>query len=195
MTPSILFISICASSLLASMLGLQKRTHIPALLAVLVLFAVLQLPIKGLPISGYLLGIVSDLSITTLLVSVLSLIALVNKKPLYNDRQYLSLWIAVPVIALLFYPPSLGLSYFDPYQSGYQPKVLLMILLVCAIALWWTKQFLLLTILLLDLWSYYFELLPSNNLWDYLIDPILVIYCITQLILTNKNTRVSAPDC
>ena len=75
--------------------------------------------------------------------------------------------------ALPFYAMALGLGTFDPYALGYQPSALLALLAPLGIALWWKRQDAWLLILALDLAAYAGGLFA--NLWDALIDPLLVL--------------------
>lgn len=75
--------------------------------------------------------------------------------------------------ALIFYPLALGWGNFDPYALGYQPWPLLGALLPLAGALYWRRQDLWLLILSGDLAAYAGGLFV--NLWDALVDPLLVL--------------------
>jgi len=73
----------------------------------------------------------------------------------------------------LFYGAALGWGPVDPYALGYQPWPLLATLLPVAAALWWRRQEMALLILSVDLLAYAAGLFA--NLWDALLDPLLVL--------------------
>ncbi|MBS1143601.1 MAG: hypothetical protein H6R14_1007 [Proteobacteria bacterium] len=75
--------------------------------------------------------------------------------------------------ALPFYATALGLGTFDPYALGYQPALLLGVLLPLGLALWWKRQDAWLAILAIDLAGYASGVF--GNLWDVLFDPLLVM--------------------
>jgi len=79
----------------------------------------------------------------------------------------------VLLFALLFYPLALGWGAFDPYAAGYQPTILLGALALLGAWLCWQRQNAWLIILAVDLAGYAGGLFP--NLWDALIDPLLVL--------------------
>lgn len=80
------------------------------------------------------------------------------------------------LFSLLFYPLALGWSDFDPYALGYRPWPLLVALLPLAGLLYWRRRPLWLLILAIDLACHAVGLFP--NLWDALLDPLLVLLAI-----------------
>ena len=100
----------------------------------------------------------------------LALLQLANKTPSplsYRPALGLLLFIA------LFYPATLGWGPFDPYALGYQPSALLAALIPLAGTLWWRRLDSWLIILAIDLAGYASGLFA--NLWDALLDPLLVL--------------------
>jgi len=106
-------------------------------------------------------------SVTLLLLAILQL-AGKTPSPL-SERPALGLLI----FAALFYPAALGLGPFDPYAGGYQPWMLLAASIPVAAALFWRRLDTWLIILALDLAAYSTGIFA--NLWDVLIDPLLVL--------------------
>ncbi len=100
----------------------------------------------------------------------LALLQLANKSPSpLTYRPALGLLL----FAALFYPMALGWGGFDPYALGYQPWPLLAALLPLAAALWWCRQDVWLTLLAVDLAGYATGVFA--NLWDVLLDPLLLL--------------------
>lgn len=101
---------------------------------------------------------------------VLAVLQLAGKTPSpLNYRPALGLLaFAVP-----FYAASLGFGSFDPYTLGYQPAPLLAALLPIGLALWWKRLDVWLAILAIDLAGYASGVFA--NLWDVLLDPLLVL--------------------
>ncbi len=87
------------------------------------------------------------------------------------------IWMRVfLIIGAVFYPLALGLGLYDPYAWGYDHR-LLMACAVCALLAAWRYP-------LMSLWltlaaiahaSHWGE---SNNLWDYLIDPLTMLWAL-----------------
>ena len=100
----------------------------------------------------------------------LALLQLAGKTPSpLSYRPALSLLL----LAALFYPAAFGWGAFDPYALGYQPAALLFALIPLAGVLWWRRLDNWLIILAIDLAGYASGLFA--NLWDALLDPLLVL--------------------
>jgi hypothetical protein len=94
--------------------------------------------------------------------------------------------LGLVVFALPFYAASLGLGSFDPYALGYQPALLFAALLPLGLALWWKRQEIWLAILAADLAGYASGVFA--NLWDVLLDPLLVLLA---LIVVGRHWLIS----
>ena len=145
------------------------------------------LPFNGLLIGSYIFSLTSWLSIPTVLLLLAMLVfscsgadSLGVRKYWESSSQWLPLSLFFVIGGALLYPMAGGLGMFDPYRLGYAgapfswflPFYLLAWSVVCIMRRW----FLLLLLILAAVLAYYFKLLPSHNLWDYVIDPLLVIY-------------------
>ena len=107
---------------------------------------------------------------------------------LYNgkrdrSRQERPTAMVLLLIGIFLYPSALGLSPLDAYSLGYTPVYLgpfIFLLFACAV---WLNYWLPAISLALALAAYHFKLLESNNLWDYLIDPVILVYCLNMLVM------------
>lgn len=88
---------------------------------------------------------------------------------------------------LVFYPLALGLGPYDPYALGYQPQLLLLALLLFAAWLARLRQDAWLLILGLGLAAYAAGLF--GNLWDALLDPLLVGAAAMALLRSRRRSR------
>lgn len=145
------------------------------MLGVLILLSV---PLWGLSLAGLLRGFTGDLSMMTLLFLALVLVQTLAGKPLVQEDNRCQALKAIAIAGALFYPFALGFSPFDPYRLGYG-SLWLMLPLV-GFAAWAALRHSILLALGIALavaaWSIgWYE---SPNLWDYLLDPWLVIYAI-----------------
>lgn len=135
-----------------------------------------------LPLSAYVRGVIGDLST----VSVLLLLSALFVR---NQSVPWIVKVAIGLVGLCFYPFALGLGMFDPYGWGYSSVALLIAVLVfallCAIAKWNRGAW----IIGLAIIAWGMQWHESTNLWDYLIDPILVVWAIFGVVATIMKKR------
>lgn len=94
------------------------------------------------------------------------------------------------VFAMIFYLLAAGWGSFDPYALGYQPLALLAALLPVGLALWWRGHHLWLGILGIDLLAYASGLFA--NLWDALVDPLLVLIAAVLVVRRGVVRLIAA---
>jgi hypothetical protein len=135
-----------------------------------------------LPLAAYVRGVTGDLSIVTLLLLWTS--ALLPAKPTPILFKF-----AIVLLALSFYPFALGLGMIDPYAWGYGSIALfigvLTFALVCGL-LNWVKGVWIIAIAIIAWAAHWHE---SANLWDYLLDPFLVIWALLAPLGTLNRRR------
>ena len=90
------------------------------------------------------------------------------------------------IVALVFYPLSLGLGPFDPFDIGYRPKLILLALVPIGIALIIHRKHVLLMIGAVDLLAYASGLF--ENLWSAFFDPVLIVVCCVSLAKTGTRS-------
>ena len=171
-----------ASALAASILLLPavRRLSVPrysVLIASVFLLALVPLP--SLPLAGYTRGMVGDLSLTTLLLIGLAILRPYGIVSVAKSRPQLLLVIAI--VAIIFYPMTLGISLSDPYRLGYSDaRFFALVLLLALVASWRQSNLIVLSLTLATLaWSQ--GLYESSNWWDYFIDPLVAIYALFYL--------------
>ena len=135
-----------------------------------------------LPLAAYVRGVTGDLSIVTLLLLWTS--ALLSAKPTPILFKF-----AIVLLALSFYPFALGLGMIDPYAWGYGSIAffigVLTFALVCGL-LNWVKGVWIIAIAIIAWAAHWHE---SANLWDYLLDPFLVIWALLAPLGTLNRRR------
>lgn len=159
-------------------------------------FVIAVIPVIGLPPVGYIGGVIGDVS--TLLAALLVWLAMCRcqLKGIGNEDHAFELrpiTLPLALIAIAFYPTALGLGMVDPYDWGFQPLVLFSIVSIYGIWLVQRNYFVSAIILAVCLIAYLVRLQESDNLWDYLLDPILALCCwvwsTRWLIAKIKNYR------
>lgn len=178
---------VCAAALVWLLQkGLQQALPMSAKVILLLIIANLFFWPLGLnlelPLSAYVRGVIGDLST----VSVLLLLSALFVR---NQSVPWIVKVAIGLVGLCFYPFALGLGMFDPYGWGYSSVSLLIAVLVfallCAIAKWSRGTW----IIGLAIIAWGMQWHESTNLWDYLIDPILVVWAIFGVVATIMKMR------
>jgi hypothetical protein len=159
------------------MLALRAGTRPPffriTLLALSVAAALL--PTQGLPLSGYLLGLCGEFSITSLLLLMgILLRQLTGTRVSWGPDVRVAL-IAVALAGLFLYPAATGLLPMDPYRLGYRPAAMLIALAALAVWAWAAGRRAAAVLPLLAVAAFDFRIMESSNLWDYLIDPFVTL--------------------
>ncbi|MDR1934464.1 MAG: hypothetical protein LBS49_02570 [Candidatus Accumulibacter sp.] len=142
------------------------------------LFLLLPLPFgANLCVLAMLRGLFGGLSIATILLLQALVLQNGGGKPIFAARE--ERWLPLPIAAaLLFYPPALGMGPLDPYAWGYGEALPLPLPLIAgalALAAWLAGWRVSALALVLALAAWRLRLHESANLWDYLLDPLLVL--------------------
>lgn len=150
------------------------------------------IPFTGHPLSHYIRVLCGDLSITGLIV----LTAIIWRRLRDNEAppsaMLLGTAMAIALVSVVFYPTSLGLTFFDLYAYGYAPVVLSPALFVLFAWSLWRGYQLPALILGAGFVAYSLNFLDSDNLWDYVLDPVVAIYAISLVI--RHRSALPRPD-
>jgi hypothetical protein len=165
-------------TLLTAKLAKQPATRWTLLVILLALgFAV---PLAGSTAAQWLRSVLGDLSVLALLVFADILGRRLWNKALLAPATRTALLLSVAVVGVVFYPMALGVSSVDPYRLGFAPMAMVAVLCLASLLAWLRGAHALGVIILLPLLAYNLHLLESDNLWNYLLDPVLVIYALVQ---------------
>ena len=142
------------------------------------------IPVDGLGLAAYLRSFTDDLAITTLVaLGWLTLRRLDRIKPA-NQGEHTRVWAMVSLMAVILYPATLGLTYVDPYRWGFNPHPMIVITGALALILFCTRQFLATVMLSGAALGFALRVKASENYWDYLIDPVIALFCCAALLVS-----------
>ena len=164
-------------------MGKCPRGWIPSVILASTSGLLVVLPVGGLPAGRWLISLFANPSIplTALLFSWVLNNAFQLRLLDRGAIQICGLFSLLAGIAL--YPMALGAGGFDPYPAGWRFSWLFITILgVTLVLLFLRNRFS--VVLLATILAYNLHLLESNNLWDYLVDPILVLVAIAGLTIT-----------
>lgn len=167
------FLMIAGTS--AVLLQLRRRPPLFRWIVFCGCFVAMYLPIGGTSVVGYTRGLIGDLSMTTQILLACSVIDhLLDRKVLSDADRKVVLTVAA-IAGLLFYPMTLGLTRFDPYELGYNSLAL--ILGLALLSVWgWCRRPGAALLIPVGLIAFQIGVLESTNIWDYLLDPFVTLY-------------------
>ncbi|MEJ5056918.1 MULTISPECIES: hypothetical protein [unclassified Pseudomonas] len=165
--------------LILPLFGLNRGWRIALLLALL---AISFIPLGGLSLAVYLRSHIDDLAITSLVFMGWGCLRRLGVLPpsLHGQTRVLMLFAAM---ALVLYPATMGLSDLDPYRLGYNPRPMLILLGLLTLYLFYLRNYLGVVMLAGATLAFVVGIKPSHNYWDYLVDPLLGLYCCLALLM------------
>jgi hypothetical protein len=160
------------------------------LVVLLCMLLVALIPMStGLTLAGQLRGLTDDLAITTLVwLAAAATIKLGYLPPISFTTRW-PLWLGFATLGLVLYPAALGLGMIDTYRWGYSPRVLLIVMAGLTVVFCLMRNTLGVMLLTLATLAFMFDLKPSANYWDYLLDPFIVIFCFVAPVIALLRGR------
>ena len=156
----------------------------PWLLPILVVVSFI--PVNELPLAAYVRSFTDDLAISTLVLLgwvALSRLGVVQPLDRPHRVQMLALFGA---LCLVLYPATLGLTYFDPYRWGFNPRPMIVLVAGLALLMLALRNTLAVWMLAVGTLAFALRLKASENYWDYLVDPLLAVYCVIAGLMQFK---------
>ena len=149
-------------------------------------------PVQGISLALQLRTYVGDLSVASLVLIGWATLSRFGIPPAGAHDRLASLALFAG-LAVLLYPAALGLSYADPYQLGFEPRPMLLVLgLLCAVLILQHSWLGALALVLATL-AFALRLGASENYWDYLIDPYLALYSLGALLSAAVRWLLARP--
>lgn len=129
-----------------------------------------------LPLLAYARGLVSDLSITSVILVCLELRQHCWPRPDTLPRERLWLGVAVVLAAGVLYPTALGWGDWDAYRLGWGSPHFFAVCVITAFVALSARLQLVPFVIAAGVLAWSAGLLESSNLWDYLLDPWVVVW-------------------
>jgi len=150
-------------------------------------FLACLVPIPEFSLSHYLRVLTGDLSLTGFIILGLAAYQSISSADSRPDHaQLLEPSLALVAVSLLLYPTALGLTYFDLYAFGYYPIILGPLAFVFFAGALWFGFTLPAVLLSVGFIAFALGILESDNLWDYLIDPVVAAYAFF-VVIKNRH--------
>lgn len=192
MTLALWNMHLCFALAIFLLLPLRGRPRGLRLAVLLGLLALGFAPLGGLPLVAYPRALAPEVSIVTLLaLGWAALVRLDLAQPL-PANQRTTLRVLFGALGLFLYPAALGLGTFDTYQLGFGPRGLLLAMGLVALLMLYLGHWLATALIALATLAFGLGLLASENYWDYLLDPFVVLYCWVALLAGGVRRLWSA---
>jgi hypothetical protein len=138
--------------------------------------------IGGLSLGDYTRSYADELSMLSVLWLLYAGLSHIANKPVVPARHQTQLAILVALMGVILYPAALGLSFIDPYRWGYSPDALLLAAFSICLIWLWLRNYFALAIMTAATLLFMLDIKSSDNYWDYLVDPLVWIYCCGHLL-------------
>ena len=173
---------LCLALVVFLLLPLRGRSRAVQFSVLLILLGLGFASVQGLPLVAYPRALVPEVSIVTLLgLGWAALVRMNVLRPLPGNER-VTLLAVLGALGLFLYPAALGLGAFDSYQLGFGPRVLLIAVGLVALVLVYFGHWLVVAMFAMATLAFSLGVLESENYWDYLLDPFVVIYCWAALL-------------
>ncbi len=149
-------------------------------------------PVSGLPIGRWLHGFNPSVSIPFVAILLNAVISPLLERQLLDEKALRAgLWFGA-LAGLVLYPMAAGVGPFDPYELGWNwPGIELVVGGLSVLLLWRQNAFG--GVLLLTGVAWRLGGMESQNVWDYLIDPIYFVMSLIGLLVPRRGTVIDAP--
>lgn len=136
------------------------------------------IPVNELPLAAYVRSFTDDLAISTLVLLAWVGLCRLGLVQSLGRRHQLQLLVLFGGLSLVLYPATMGLTYFDPYRWGFNPRPMIVLVGALALLMLALRNRLAVWMLAVGTVAFALRLKASENYWDYLIDPLLMGYCV-----------------
>jgi len=155
---------------------MKKTPHGWRLTSILAIISgiIVLLPVNGLPLARWLIGINANFSFPLLAAAVHRAWENAAGSQLLDCRASRASWLFGLGSGIVLYPMALGLGDFDPYVLGWGFSWLFVALAAATLGLLLRKNRFA-VVLIAAILGYDLNLLESHNLWDYLVDPLFLL--------------------
>ena len=158
----------------AGLLGRDLRGWRPTLILVFIAAFIAVTPVGGLPLARWMISFNANFSISLTAILFCKVTESSFGVKLLDKKSLLTCWIFSLTAGVILYPMALGLGIFDPYQAGWGFSWLFVVVCGVTILLLIIKNRFA-VVLIAAILAYNLHLLESTNLWDYLVDPFMVL--------------------
>jgi len=158
----------------------------PTLILGLISAFIAVTPVGGLPLARWMISFNANFSISLTAILFCKVLEISFGVKLLDKNTLLTCWVFSLTAGVILYPMALGLGGFDPYQAGWGFSWLFVVVGGVTILLLIMKNRFV-VVLIAAILAYNLRLLESTNLWDYLVDPFMIL--VSCIALSSRFLR------
>lgn len=165
---------------ISRLLGLRFKGITPTLGLAAASALAMATPVCGLPLGRWLISLNANFSIPLFAIVLSRITGNAFHRPLLDKRAVDTCAVFFLISGAVLYPMALGIGPFDPYEAGWRFSWLFAGVLVLTIGLLIRKNRFGM-VLVFAVFAYDLKVLESSNFWDYIIDPLGVVWAALRL--------------
>ena len=139
-------------------------------------------PIFGVTVGGYVRAYTGNISIISIVLLADFLARTAVDRELFYLRSRVALLALGVVEGALLYPWTLGAAPYDPYVLGFGKIGPAIAIIALALVYWFVSLRGAAVAILIAIVTFHLRLYDSVNLWDYLVDPWIVIFGLVAVL-------------
>ena len=174
-------------------LVLRMRTR-PIVFRSIFLFVCSVSPViiyQGLMVSQYFYTVIGHMSISTMVLLAVVLLEHLSGKAFFHPNEQRFFFLSVVIGSALIFPQTFGIGPLNGYVLGFGSLPLTLALIVLTIAFVKFRMHVAACAVVLSVLAFDLHVLRSNNLWDYLLDPLLAIYATVTILRKSVSWATS----
>lgn len=147
--------------------------------------------VQGMSLAGYLRGVTDDVATTSLVWLIAGALMRLGVISTWARPQPLQLWICFAVLGAVLFPAAMGVGMIDTYGWGFTPRPMLIAVAGLTLVMVLLRNAAGAFLLLAATAAFMLDVKPSDNYWDYLLDPFIFLYSLGALTLSGVRWVVS----
>lgn len=171
-------------------LGRMGRSRRLGVLAGLTIVGMLPL-VQGMSLAGYLRGVTDDLACTSMVWLIAAALMRLGFIAAWSRPQLMQLWICFAVLGAVLFPAAMGVGMTDTYGWGFTPRPMLLAAGAVTLIMVLLHNGPGALLLLAATGAFVLDVKPSDNYWDYLLDPFVFLYSLGALVFTGVSWLAS----
>lgn len=171
-------------------LGQLSRSRRLGVLAGLTVLGMLPI-VEGMSLAGYLRGVTDDLACTSMVWLIAAALMRLGFIAAWARPQMLQLWACFALLGAVLFPAAMGVGMIDTYGWGFTPRPMLIAVAGMTLVMVLLRNAAGAFLLLAATAAFMLDIKPSDNYWDYLLDPLIFLYSLGALAVSGTRWIVS----